>query len=79
MIYLGSQSDEKCQTIAGGSTAESLVGFLRLLARCIDEEADSLEADPAAITEVLEAYRPELLRWGLRAAFIEMGGSDPKN
>lgn len=65
--------------MTAGAASASLVAFLRLLARSIEEEADSLEADPASVAEVLETYRAELVRWGLRAAFIEMGSNEAEN
>jgi hypothetical protein len=61
------------------TSAESLVAFLRLLARCIEEEADSLEADPESHADLLHALRDELFRWGVRSALLEMGSVDHGN
>lgn len=72
-------SNESGRSSANPAGAESLVAFLRLLARCIEEEADSLEADPASMSDLMELYRAELVRWGLRTVLIEMGGSGAEN
>jgi hypothetical protein len=64
---------------ASPASAASLVAFLRLLARCIDEEADSLEADPGAMADVLGAYRAELIKWGLRTALLDLGVGAAEN
>jgi hypothetical protein len=50
---------------------QALVGYLRLLAACIEEEANMIEAHPERAGEILRRFRNEILDMGLRDAPVE--------
>jgi len=49
----------------------ALVAYLRLLAACIEEEAEMIDAHPERAGEVLRRFRSEALDLSLRDAPVE--------
>ena len=49
----------------------ALVGYLRLLAACIEEEAEMIDAHPERASEILRRFRSEALDLSLRDAPVE--------